>query len=173
MKKNNLILIGYMGCGKTSVGSCLARTGHRSFLDTDKLIEEKSGISINQIFEKQGEEAFRDMETDCLKELLEKKTEATVISVGGGLPLREKNRGLLSRLGKVIYLRARPETIYERVKTDTTRPLLKTPDPEKRIREMLKNREPYYRDAAEVVIEVDNKSIKELIEEIEALQSFE
>ena len=100
--KNNLILIGYMGCGKSSVGHQLSDFFSAPFLDTDQLIEKKEGCSIKEIFSRQGEEAFREMETECLKELLNQRIQGTIISVGGGLPLREENRKLLNRLGQVI-----------------------------------------------------------------------
>lgn len=163
--KNNLIFIGYMGCGKTSVGELLAMKLGVAFLDTDQWIEGVQGCSISTIFSIQGEEAFRDMETDCLQYLLKEKT-GGVISVGGGLPLREENRKLLKRLGRVIYLKAKPDTIYERIKMDTTRPLLQTANPRERIQEMLQLRESAYLAAADVVIETDRKTLEEIAVQI-------
>lgn len=163
--KNNLIFIGYMGCGKTSVGELLAMKLGVAFLDTDQWIEGVQGCSISTIFSTQGEEAFRDMETDCLQYLLKEKT-GGVISVGGGLPLREENRKLLKRLGRVIYLKAKPDTIYERIKMDTTRPLLQTANPRERIQEMLQLRESAYLAAADVVIETDRKTLEEIAAQI-------
>ena len=163
--KNNLIFIGYMGCGKTSVGKCLAGKLGTAFLDTDQWIEEQQGCMISTIFSTQVEEAFRNMETDCLRTFLDQEIEG-VIAVGGGLPLREENRKLLNRLGKVIYLRVQPETVYERLKADTTRPLLQTADPKETIKEMLKLREAAYMAAADVVVEADRKIPEELAAEI-------
>lgn len=160
--KSNWILIGYMGCGKTTVGRYLAKTLKVDFIDTDAWIERKHGCSISQIFAARGEEAFRDMETACLRELIETGSRG-VFSAGGGLPLREENRKLLRQLGRVVYLQARPETIYKRVKHDTSRPLLQTADPEKRIIEMLKERTPFYLDAAELAIQVDGKTFEEIV----------
>lgn len=171
--KNSLILIGYMGCGKSTIGRKLAEISGRSFLDTDMWIEEKEGMTISKIFELKSEAYFRDLETVCLKELIEERDVKTssqktgmVISVGGGLPVREENQVLLKELGKVIYLKAEPETIYERVKTDTTRPLLQTENPLQKIKDMLGDREEKYQAAAHEVICVDGKSVTRIVEEI-------
>lgn len=166
--KNSLILIGYMGSGKTSVGQRLAEKDKLPFVDTDHYIEEQQSCSIKTIFEQQGEEAFRAMETDCLHKLL-KEERQRVISVGGGLPLREENRSLLKQLGLVIYLKAEPDTIFERIRGDVTRPLLQTDNPRKKIEEMMACRESAYLKAAELVIRVDGKTINEVTEEIEEL----
>ena len=115
----------------------------------------------------EGEACFRDKETECLRKLLENR-ENRIISAGGGLPLREENRKLLRELGQVFYLRAKAETIYERVKFDTSRPLLQVEDPQAKIRMLLRERDSCYRDAADVVIDVDGKEFEEIIDEIEA-----
>jgi shikimate kinase len=163
--KNKIILIGYMGCGKSSVGKSLSRQMQQPFLDTDSLIEQQQGISISRIFADRGEEAFRQMETDCLRQLLEDNTTG-VIAAGGGLPLREVNRELLKQLGQVIYLKARPETIYERLKGNTTRPLLQTADPRQRIEEMMQEREEKYRAAADRIIQVDGYTVAQIVSQI-------
>nr|MBQ8252895.1 shikimate kinase [Lachnospiraceae bacterium] len=136
------------------------------YVDTDKLIEKKQMTTISHIFETQGEEAFRDMETDCLKSLFENKQDY-VIAVGGGLVLREENRALIRELGKAVYLRAKPETIYERLKDDTSRPLLQCEDPQGKIGAMIKERGPVYESAAKIVIDVDGKRFEEILDEIE------
>ena len=151
----NIILVGYMGCGKTTVGKNLARICEMAFLDTDELIEEQQGRTISEIFATDGEAVFRDMETQALKEMLKKKKEGFVISTGGGMPVREENRELLKQLGKVFYLKAEPETIYERVKGDTKRPLLQCENPLNRIQEMLAQREPADEETSHHVITVD------------------
>ena len=138
----NYILVGYMGCGKTTVGKNLARINKMSFLDTDEMIEQQQGRKIGDIFAVDGENAFREMETEMLREMVEQKTEGCVISTGGGMPIREENRELLKKLGMVFYLRAKPETVYERVKGETKRPLLQCEDPLNRIRAMQEQREP-------------------------------
>lgn len=179
-----------MGSGKSTIGKELAGRGEGLFLDTDLWIEEKEGMTISRIFEQKGEPYFRDLETACLKELLGKteKLEENfednkkefdgkkntvsgyVISVGGGLPVKDENRELLQQLGKVIYLKASSEVIYERIKEDTTRPLLQTPNPQQRIQELMAAREEKYEAAAHNIIIVDNKSIKEIVDEIERIR---
>ena len=163
---SNVILIGYMGCGKSTVGIRLSYRLKMPYVDTDKLIEKQQGTTICCIFKQKGEEAFRDMETECLKDLFDNRQDY-VISVGGGLALRQKNRDLMAQLGKVIYLRAKPETIYDRVKGDTARPLLQCDNPEERIRQMLEVRGPVYESAAQIVIDVDGKSFDEILDEIQ------
>lgn len=162
----NVILIGFMGCGKTTVGLRLSYRLRRTVIDTDKEIEREEKRTISDIFATDGEPCFRDMETACLKRLLE-NTDGQIISVGGGLPVREENRQLLRELGQVFYLRAKGETIYERLKGDITRPLLQGDDPMTKIETLLKERDSYYRAAADVVITVDGKSFGEILNEIE------
>lgn len=162
----NVILIGFMGCGKTTVGLKLSYRLRRSIIDTDKEIEREEKRTISEIFAADGEPYFRDRETACLQKLIE-STNNQIISVGGGLPMREENRRLLHELGQVFYLRAKSETIYERVKDDTTRPLLQVDDPLAKIETLLQERDPDYRAAADVVITVDDKSFEEILSEIE------
>lgn len=162
----NVILIGFMGCGKTTVGLKLSYRLRRSIIDTDKEIEREEKRTISEIFAADGEPYFRDRETACLRKLIE-STNNQIISVGGGLPMREENRRLLHELGQVFYLCAKGGTIYERVKDDTTRPLLQVEDPLSKIETLLHERDPYYREAADVVINVDGKTFEEILSEIE------
>ncbi|MBD5464050.1 MAG: shikimate kinase [Lachnospiraceae bacterium] len=163
--KDNIILIGFMGSGKTSVGIRLSYQLKRTMIDTDKWIEQKQKRTVSEIFAQSGEEAFRMMETDCLKELV-RTADKQIISVGGGLPMKEENHALLRELGTVFYLSATPETVYERLKTDTTRPLLQVEDPEERIRTLLKQRAPVYEACADVVLDVSDRSFDEILEQI-------
>ncbi|MGN1180720.1 MAG: shikimate kinase [Suilimivivens sp.] len=163
--KDNVILTGFMGCGKTSVGIRLSYALKRTIIDTDKWIEKKQGMVVSDIFAKYGEAAFRQMETDCIKTLIATQ-DHQIISTGGGLPVREENHALLKELGRVYYLKVSPEVVYERLKGDTTRPLLQSEDPQERIRELLSKREPLYEKCADSIIEVSNKSFDEIIEEI-------
>lgn len=165
--KNNIILIGFMGCGKSSVGIKLSYRIKRTIIDTDKWIENKEKTSISEIFATKGEGAFRRMETDCLKKLIETANNQ-IISVGGGLPIKEENHELLKMLGKVIYLRITPEAVYERLKGDSNRPLLQVEDPMTRIRELLAYRGPIYEKCADVIIDVSEKSFEEILTQIEA-----
>lgn len=162
----NVILIGFMGCGKTTVGLRLSYRLRRSVIDTDKEIEREERRTISDIFATDGEEYFRDRETACLRKLLE-SAGCQIISVGGGLPLREENRKLLHELGKVFYLQASAETIYERVKHDTTRPLLQGDDPRMKIGTLLEARDSCYKEAADIIIDVDDKSFEQILDEIE------
>lgn len=162
----NVILIGFMGSGKTTVGLKLSYRLRRAVTDTDKEIEREEKRSISDIFATEGEVYFRDKETACLRKLL-KSCGNQIISVGGGLPLREENRTLLHELGQVFYLKASAETIYTRLKHDTTRPLLQGADPQTKIKTMLDERDAYYRDAADVIIDVDGKEFEHILCEIE------
>lgn len=165
----NIILIGFMACGKSSVGRRLSQAIDLEFLDTDSLIEQKAGTSISDIFSTQGEAAFRTMETECLKELINREGGAFVLSVGGGLPIREENRRLLSQIGTVIYLRVTPDTVFMRVRNDKSRPLLQTTNPRGRIMDMMNARKQFYEDAADYVLEADNKSFEAIIDEIKEI----
>lgn len=162
---DNIILIGFMGCGKTSVGIRLSYALKRTMIDTDKWIERKQGMSISDIFAAYGEEAFRQMETDCVRELIQTENHR-IISTGGGLPVREENHSLLKELGHVYYLQVTPEVVYERLKGDTTRPLLQGDDPAGKIEKLLAGREQAYLKCADDIIEVSGKNFDEIIEEI-------
>ncbi len=163
----HVILIGFMGCGKSTVGIRLSYRLRRVVEDTDKLIERKAGKSISDIFKEDGEAAFRQMETNCLKELMALKEER-IISTGGGLPMRVENHELLKQLGCVVYLRISPQCVWERLKNDTTRPLLQCDDPMAKIEELLAKRAPVYEQAADVILDVDGKNMEEVLAELES-----
>ena len=162
----NVILLGFMGSGKTTVGLKLSYRLRRPVIDTDKEIEREEKRSISDIFATDGEQYFRDKETALLRKML-KSVNNQIISVGGGLPLRNENRELLHELGQVFYLKASAETIYGRVKNDTSRPLLQGPDPQTKIERLLNERNAHYTDAADVVINVDGKDFDQILCEIE------
>ena len=155
----HVIMTGFMGAGKTTVGKALAEKQKVPFLDTDQLIEEKAGMTISRIFETQGEEAFRKMETSVLEDLL-KRNDQTVISVG------DENRELLRKLGTVVYLQVKPETVLERLKGDHTRPMLQGGDAGERVRSLLEYRTPLYQKAADLVVNVDDKTVSGITEKI-------
>jgi len=163
--KKNIVLIGFMGSGKTTIGTRLAFRYKRVCKDTDALLEKKAGKSINEIFAQEGEEAFRQMETQLLQELCDKGGE-WVYSVGGGTPVKQVNQELLKKLGIVVYLKVKPETVYQRLQGDTTRPLLACDDPQSRIRELMEAREEAYQNASDFVVSVDELSADEIIDEI-------
>ena len=156
---HNLALIGFMGTGKSSVGRLAASLLHFTFLDTDHVIEARAGRSIAEIFQQEGEPAFRDWERRVVEELTRRTK--TVISTGGGLPLNEANLVSLKTHALVVCLWASPETVYERVRGAEHRPLLKDPDPQARIRELLAVREPYYRQA-DVLVSTEMRSVRDV-----------
>lgn len=164
-KGKNIILIGFMGSGKTSLGLRLSYKLRMPVEDTDKLIEAKQKRRISEIFATDGEEAFREMETALLEEISKRKF-GRILSVGGGTPVREKNRALLKKCGTVIYLRAKPETIYARLKNDTTRPLLQCEDPLNRIRELIAARREAYESCADLIVDVDEGNMDAILEQI-------
>lgn len=161
----NIILIGFMGSGKTSAAIRLSYRLRRTMVDTDKEIERLHHMEVAEIFERLGEEEFRDMETRCL-ERLAKRSGGEIISTGGGLPMREENRGLLKNLGTVIYLRVRPETVCSRLAGDASRPLLQGKDKEEKVKRLLEMRAPVYESAADFVIDTDEKATDEIVDEI-------
>ena len=169
MKKDNIVLIGFMGSGKSTVGIRLSYRLRRVIEDTDKLIEKKTGRSISDIFARDGEEAFRTMETQLLKELNE-NANGKIVAVGGGTPVREENRPLLKSLGTVVYLRIRPESVYERLKGDTTRPLLQGDNPREKIENLMNARKDAYEGSADLIIDVDDLEVNEIVDIIEKIE---
>lgn len=161
----NIVLIGFMGCGKSTVGKVLAKRLLLPVEDTDKLIEAREGRTISDIFSKEGEGYFRDLETGLLQEI-SAESKVRILSVGGGTPVRPENRGLIKQCGMVIYLRVRPETVYGRVKHDAKRPLLQCDDPLGKIRELMASREDAYSECADNIIDVDEMSVEMVVEEI-------
>ena len=163
--KDNYVLIGFMGSGKTTFGKALAKHCGMDFLDTDEYIEQQAGKSIAQIFQEDGEEAFRQIETETLVRLRD-SLHNTVVATGGGMPLRKENARLLKEIGRVNYLTATSREIYDRVKGDTKRPLLQTENPYERIRNMMQERKPKYEAACDRVIDTNSNDIEEIMEAI-------
>ena len=161
MIMGNLILIGFMGAGKTTVGKLLAQDNQMRFVDTDDRIVEEQGKSIPDIFSACGEIYFRDLETDLLKRMQD-DTKNAVISVGGGMPVREENRWLLRSLGCVVYLTAEKETILSRVKGDGSRPMLNGDSLEERVDRLMQERENCYRQTAHLCIRTDRRSVPQV-----------
>lgn len=169
-KGENLILIGFMGAGKTSVGELYAKKYGIPVVDTDKLIEQAAGMAIADIFASRGEAEFRRLETEILENLLAQPG-SRVISVGGGLPLREENRRLLRRLGTVVYLDVSPETVMERIGRDVSdRPMLHGDNVMGRIQELLAYRKPIYLKASHVSVDVNGREVEEIVEAIHAVK---
>lgn len=161
---NNIILTGFMGTGKTTVSKCLKRVFGLEVLDTDTEIERREGRTIPEIFEVEGEEYFRERETELLRELRAK--ENIVISCGGGTVLRTCNVELLKESGTVFLLSATPETIFERVKNSHHRPLLEQNKSVEGIRALLEQRNSRYQAAADVIVSIEGKTTEQICREI-------
>ncbi|MEN3013758.1 MAG: shikimate kinase [Endomicrobiia bacterium] len=160
----NIVLTGFMCSGKTSVGTRLKDILGYDYVDTDEIIEKKLGLTISEIFNKFGENYFRDVESDVVKEVSER--DKTVISTGGGVVIRKENMENLRRNGIVINLYASPEVIYERLKKQPgIRPLLNKPNPLEEIKRLLNQREEYYKNC-DFRINTDNLSIQEVVNNI-------
>lgn len=164
----SIILIGYMGAGKSTIGKALAQKRQIPFLDTDIWIEERQGKKIAEIFADEGEEYFRKLETNMLKELKE-KVQIHVIATGGGLPIQAENQILLKEIGVVFYLEVKKETILIRLNGDKSRPLLLGEEKEQKIERMLKIRHPIYQQFADFCISTDEKNVESVVEEIEKI----
>ena len=159
----NIALIGFMGTGKSSVGQLVASQLHFTYLDTDHVIEARAGKTISEIFAQQGESFFRDLEKKIVGELVTRKK--TVISTGGGLPANPENLASLKTHSLVVCLWASPEKIWDRVRTQTHRPLLNEPDPLAKIRSLLEQRAPYYRQA-DVLLNTEMRSLKDVAQQV-------
>jgi shikimate kinase len=159
----NLALIGFMGTGKSSVGRLVASHLHFHFVDTDDLIESRAGKTIAEIFAQAGEPVFRELESQLVLELA--RAQKTVISTGGGLVANAANLASLKEHALVVCLWASPEVIWERVRGQSHRPLLKDADPLGKIRELLAAREPNYRQA-DVLVNTEQRSSKEVAQHV-------
>ena len=156
-----IALVGLPGGGKSTVGRQLSRRLGFDFVDTDTVIEKRIGSSIKAFFESSGEAAFRDLETQVLREVC--ADHRGVLATGGGAVLRSENRQLLKEHCTVVYLRSSPEELHRRLRHDTHRPLLQVADPLARLRELYAQRDPLYRDAAQFVIETGRPSVNMLV----------
>jgi shikimate kinase len=166
MGRGNIFLVGMMGAGKTTLGKALAQRLRRDFVDTDKVLVERTGVPVATVFEIEGETGFRRRESGVIAELAS-RTEC-VIATGGGAILAEDNRRVMREAGTVIYLRARLESLWERTRHDTTRPLLSTADPRGTLARFLEEREPLYREAAHLVVETGSQSANTLVNRVVA-----
>ena len=160
----NLILVGMMGAGKTTVGRVLARRLKRTFHDSDEEIERRCGVRIPVIFEIEGEAGFRARETQAIAQLC--ALDNVVLATGGGAVLVEENRRRLAASGTVVYLHARPGHLWQRVRHDRNRPLLATPDPQGRLEELYAVRDPLYREIADIVLDTGRQSVQTLAKDL-------
>lgn len=153
------------GAGKTTVGRQLARHMQRCFIDADHEIEARTGVRIPHIFDIEGEQGFRDREAKVIADLAARSDQ--VVATGGGAILRPENRAALRQAGTVIYLNVAPGMLYERTKLDPNRPLLQVDDPRKKIEELFAQRDPLYREVADIVINSLGGSIGQLVRQVE------
>jgi shikimate kinase len=158
-----VMLVGMPGSGKSTVGRQLGRRLGLPFFDSDHVIEQRLGCSIRSFFEREGEDAFRDIEEAAIAELCQ---EQGVLATGGGSVLRPANRQRLREAGPVVYLRATPEEIFRRIRQDKRRPLLQVDNPQGRLRELFEARDPLYRETAHFIVETTRPSVPGLVQEV-------
>lgn len=161
MGERSVFLVGMMGAGKTTLGKSLAQRLEREFVDTDKVLVERTGVPIATIFEIEGEDGFRRRESAVIAELA--RGQACVVATGGGAILAEDNRRAMHESGIVIYLRARLESLWERTRHDSSRPLLATADPRGTLARLLEERDPLYREAAHLIVDTGSQSASTLV----------
>lgn len=169
LQSGNLILVGMMGSGKTTVGRVLARHLGKAFVDSDEEIQKRTGVTIPHIFDIEGEAGFRLRETSALRELVERDN--IVLATGGGAVLAGQNRELLQHNGIVIYLRTSVHDLWQRTRHDRNRPLLQTADPHAKLTELFLQRDPLYQQVADIVIQSGKQSahalMLQLVDEID------
>lgn len=158
----NIILVGFMGCGKTTIGRELGKRLGYPVVDTDQLIESKIGIPIRDLFAQRGEDHFRLLEAAVLQELSAPTSQPRIISTGGGIVTRKRNRKLLQQLGFVVWLQIPAEEVIKRTAKNKNRPLLQCDNPEETIRAMLVDRDPLYRQTAHCTIETTGLDASEV-----------
>jgi shikimate kinase len=168
LHRGNLYLVGLPGAGKSTLGRQLARRLNKTFVDADAELERRMGVSIPTIFEIEGEESFRDREQAILAELV--LSTGIVLATGGGVVIRPANRELLKSNGTVVYLRADPGALWERVHKSQHRPLLNTTDKRARLEELFHTRDPLYREVADCLVESDREHVTRFARNLVAAQ---
>lgn len=161
--KTNIILTGFMGAGKSVIGKKLEATCKKGLVSTDDLIEKREGRPITAIFKDSGEPYFRKVEDEVTREVSQQTN--VIVDCGGGIVLNKDNVANLKQNGVVFYLSATPEQLFERIKGETHRPLLHVDNPLEKIRELLKCREPFYRQA-DHTIDTSDKTVDDIAKEI-------
>jgi shikimate kinase len=170
-RSDRIFLVGLMGAGKTSVGKALARRLGKEFCDCDEEIEQATGVKIPVIFEIEGEAGFRARESKMLAQLVQRHN--IVLATGGGAVISRENREALARSGMVVYLRASVADLVKRTRLDRNRPLLQTADPRAKLDELFAERDPLYREVADLIVDTGHQSVAglagRLAEQIKAL----
>ena len=162
MKRKNIVLCGFMGCGKSTIGNLLSKKTGMSFIDLDSYIEQKENKTVAEIFADNGEDYFRQLERDTSKELSQKKS--LVIATGGGTLTFQEIVDAFKTSGKIVLLDVPVEVVSERLQGDTTRPLLNRPDKEQAMRELYEKRMPLYQSAADIVVNAANSPLQVCME---------
>lgn len=169
LQSGNLILVGMMGSGKTTIGRTLAGHLGKAFVDSDKEIQKRTGVTIPHIFDIEGEVGFRQRESAAISDLVERDN--MVLATGGGAVLLEENRAMLQQNGIVIYLKASVYDLWQRTRHDRNRPLLQTADPHAKLTELFQQRDPLYMQVADIVMQSGKQSahalMLHLVEEVE------
>lgn len=160
----NIYLIGFMGCGKSTIAAGLNQMYGSQIVEMDQLIVERQNMTIPEIFKEKGEDYFRDVETALLKEISEKTNQ--VVSCGGGIVLREENISEMKKSGKIVLLTAKPETILGRVSGDDNRPVLQGKKTVADISALMEKRRSKYEAAADFIVQTDEKTVSEICQEI-------
>jgi len=161
----NIFLVGLMGAGKTTIGKLLAHALGKTFVDSDHEIVRRTGVAIPVIFDIEGEAGFRAREAQVIDELTQRRD--IVLATGGGAVLQEENRRRLRRRGTVIYLRARVEELLHRTRHDHNRPLLQTADPKATLTALFAQRDPLYRETADIVLNTGGQNLHHLVRQAE------
>ncbi len=164
LNSSNIYLVGPMGSGKTTIGRRVARVTGKAFQDSDREIEERTGVSIAVIFEVEGEVGFRLRERQVIDDLTQLRD--TVVATGGGAVIEPQNRLWLRKRGFVVYLRSSVDRLYAHTWRDRGRPLLRTADPKGRLVALLAERDPWYREVADLIVDTDGRTVRELVHEI-------
>lgn len=160
----NFFLVGLMGAGKTTIGRALAKLAEKEFVDADHEVEARTGVRIPTIFDIEGEAGFRARESEVIHELSCRTN--IVLATGGGAVLDPRNRACLKQHGYVIYLCASAEELYQRTRHDRNRPLLQTADPKGRLEALYRERDPLYREVADMIVETSRQSVVHLAQQI-------
>ena len=169
--RNNIILVGLMGAGKSTIGRNLAKKLKKEFYDSDRVIEERTGVDIATIFEIEGESGFRAREAQVIEELCQLND--IVLATGGGSILRAENRENMKNFGQVVYLSTTAELLYSRIRHDKSRPLMQTSNPLATLKKLLQDREPFYKEVSSVVITTGRQKATVIVKRVdEALKKL-